>query len=57
MQTNNKNTKNQGNEELVLSGNQTDWQTFGQIKKLREKIQINKLWEEKEGITMYPEEI
>lgn len=57
MQTNNKNTKNQGNEGLVLSGNQTDWQTFGQIKKLREKIQINKLWEEKEGITMYPEEI
>lgn len=57
MQTNNKNTKNQGNEELVLSGNQTDWQTFGQIKKLREKIQINKLWEEKEDITMYPEEI
>lgn len=57
MQTNNKNTKNQGNEELVLWGNQTDWQTFGQIKKLREEIQINQLWEEKEDITMYPEEI
>lgn len=57
MQTNNKNTKNQGNEELVLWGNQTDWPTFGQIKKLREQIQINQLWEEKEDITMYPEEI
>lgn len=57
MQTNNKNTKNQGNEELVLWGNQTDWPTFGQIKKLREEIQINQLWEEKEDITMYPEEI